>query len=126
MQWEQRRNVRGPIRCLQHDASECNIQTEGLIHRFRDRTVHLLNDTPGKILQMWQEALQERMRAGARRSRRVFEGLENADVSISIAQAVAKISPWRQELVGLLSDAIWTRHRKMVAGLVESDILHLL
>ena len=121
MQWEQRRSVRGPIRCLQHYASECNIQVEGLMHRFRDRTVHLLNDTPSRILQMWQEALQERMRLGARRSRRVFEGLENADLSISIASAIAKISPWRQELVGLLSDAIWTGHRKKVAGLVESD-----
>ena len=121
-EWRSGRVVRGPIMCLRHYAELCSVRIEGLSLEFGTRQVHLLRNEPKKIMELWQEALGERMRTGARQSRRAFDGLDKACLRTSVKSVNKKFSPWRRELVGLLSDAIWTRHRKKVAGLIDSDI----
>ena len=98
--------------CFRHYAHECGIHIERMNLCREGEHVHLLNATPAKIMTFWKDAMKERMRQGARRSRRVFEGLEHANIRVSVGPATRKVSPWRQELVGLLTDSLWTKHRK--------------
>ena len=77
-EWAVRRSVRGPNTCFRHYASECGINIEGMSLWRDGEQVHILHDPPAKIMTFWQSAMRERMRQGARRSRRSFEGLEHA------------------------------------------------
>ena len=119
---EPTRRPRGPTQCFLAYARECGIQIEGLSLVYGDSECHLVESKMSKILQMWVRAFRDRCIRGAVQARRAYEGLRETNISVSVQRVLRKISPYRKEIVGLMSDAIWTRHRKKVAGLLEDEI----
>eukprot|EP00971_Amphidinium_carterae_P013937 274385-Amphidinium_carterae.1 len=113
--------ARGPVATLCQYLKPCGVQlqgfelTDGIFH------VHLIETAWGELTHVLRHWLRQRLLSVAEATHHNLATLSVCDNEVSVKILRLPKTPNRGEIISILSDGVWSQHRKAAAGLASDD-----